>query len=367
MNTKPISPQKIDFSAITFTEMKQNEKNDGKAGYLNYKGGRLRIKTAPMITPFGISVVNEKEMATAREAGVPADEINKRKKFGLSVSLSPSPLNTDEDGDKDVEALRKMVDTIDDMILKHAFEKRFVPTTTSIEGYKAVHKRGVKFALEKNGDPKPYPPTFRTTVPRDYLTKEFRTKVFEKNKTLTPINIDNVTDVVPRGTLLRLVIECKGLYQVGSQFGITWNLTQVQVITRLAPGDECEFDDEFDDGEPCDVGNGQGGEITTEKINTVVNDEDEVEVKDSDEEGEGENGSGDDDEEDEEPLSSLLQSKKEPEEKDEDSGDEEENIVPTPAPVAVVPPPPPAPAPITKSRAKASTTKAKVNKLLSEL
>lgn len=350
-------PQSVNVNDLVITPLKQNEKNKGSTAYVNHKGGRLRIRTDVMRTPFGASVVNIEDIEKLREKNAPASEVNDAKKFGLSVAI---PDENDE--------LRKLVDALDDKLLETAMKEKYVPGMNSVDGYKAVHNRVVKLAIDKKtGEPKPYPPTFRASIPRDYNTKEIRTVVCGRERGSDgkllpiPVTVDNISDVIPRGAKIRMVLECKSVYQVAGRFGVTWNVVQVQVLEKPAPEDDFEFNDDHDyDLDPSESRTDSGPK---------VDDSAEVEVADSDGEDEAEDG-----EEQPEPVATESKSEETVEEDEapaEESDKEDEEEVeseaeepePEPAPVVVAPTP-------KKAAAKKTPAKkgnASVKNLLSQL
>lgn len=353
-------PQSVNVNDLVITPLKQNEKNKGSTAYVNHNGGRLRIRTDVMRTPFGASVVNIEDIEKLREKNAPANEVNDAKKFGLSVAIP------DENDD-----LRKLVDALDDKLLETAMKEKYVPGMNSVDGYKAVHNRVVKLAIDKKtGEPKPYPPTFRASIPRDYNTKEIRTVVCGRERGSDgkllpiPVTVDNISDVIPRGAKIRMVLECKSVYQVAGRFGVTWNVVQVQVLEKPAPEDDFEFNDDHDyDLDPSESRTGSGPK---------VDDSAEVDVADSDGEDEAEDG-----EEQPEPVATESKSEETVEEDEapaEESDKEDEEEVessseaeePEPTPV-VVTPPPPKKAPAAAKKTSAKKGNASVKNLLSQL
>ena len=131
-------PQSVNVNDIVITPLKQNEKNKGSTAYVNHKGGRLRIRTDVMRTPFGASVVNIDDIEKLKDKNASVNEINDAKKFGLSVAVP------DED-----DNLRKFIDSLDNKLLETAMKEKYVPGMNSIDGYKAVHNRGIKIAIDK--------------------------------------------------------------------------------------------------------------------------------------------------------------------------------------------------------------------------
>jgi hypothetical protein len=321
-------PQSVKLSDITITELKKNENNGGKTAYINHNGGRLRIRTEAMKTPFGVSVVNIEDIEKMQKSNASVKDINDAKKLGISLSIAES----DHD-------FCNFINALDDKLLETAVERKFNPGTTGKEGYKAVHNRGIKIALDENGEPKPYPPTFRAAIPRDYNTKGIRTIVCGRERDATgklipiPVTCENISDVIPRGAKVRMVLECKSIYQVAGRFGITWNVAQVQVLEKPAP----EGDFEFEDDHEYDLSSNQASEVQV--------DDTEVEVEDS----EGE---------EELPKSESVEEVTEPsqEEMEEDAQETTESLEEEAA-EEVVP----------KKSAKKTTKKTSVKSLLSQL
>jgi len=280
MSTPSVRPQSVDISHVTFTDLKANgHGRPGNSAFLNFKNGRLRVRTDAMVSPFGISVANREDVEGWLKSGMDQDEINSKKKFNMSVNIPDASCGHQNDGH-----FRTMLNSLDDLLLSHAMDKKYFPQTKSLDGYTAVQTRGVKIALDKEtGEPKAYPNTFRCNVPRDFDTREFLTMIFEKDRSQTPLTIENIETLIPSKSTVRLVLECKGIYKTGMAFGLTWNVVQIQVIARAVPDTECAFSDDEDEDGSAVAGGGTGVSLSTVGDGTSVvdsDDEDENEIGD---------------------------------------------------------------------------------------
>jgi hypothetical protein len=84
----------------------------------------------------------------------------------------------------------------------------------------------IKFAKDKEGNLKPYPPTQGITLKKNFTTGNFDAELYDKNKEIideTPV------DVLKRGCEITPILECTGVWITEKGFGLTWKLFQARV------------------------------------------------------------------------------------------------------------------------------------------
>jgi hypothetical protein len=75
---------------------------------------------------------------------------------------------------------------------------------------------------------KTYPKLMKINLPRDNKGN-FDLVVFNKNTEKVPLNDNNITTVLRKGTVFKSIIECTKMWYFKGRFGTTWNLKQMLI------------------------------------------------------------------------------------------------------------------------------------------
>ena len=256
MSSNLVLPTTFDASLITFTPPKILD-SGGKVVSLLYDGRPLTTQTASMVIPYGMNVYDK--------AGPTS----------YSVDLSFRGV---EDNPK-IKAFHQMLTAVDEMMIEAGIangQAWFKMPNPSREVIKAFYTPSVKISLDKDGKPKPYPPTLKLKLQKKnnaFLTQFYNTARIQYEG----IPVENLLVKGARGTFL---IKPQSIWFAGSKFGISW--VAVQAIMDSIPdymNRGCLIADEEDgaqqSGRP--TGRVQQASVPGRRSAPVVVDEDEEE------------------------------------------------------------------------------------------
>ena len=213
-----MSAGKVDFSKITISAPKTMD-NGGKMLYLNYGGGinSLYVTTPEVEVPFDPSYF--------------ADNDNSGK---YSVKFSMKDL----DGNKNMKDFHTWATAMDALLLKKASENSqawFRKAKLSDETLKELYTPMVKVSTDaETGEPNgKYADAFAFKInKRDGKFKDFTIYDVDKNVFDVDGTTDNPTDitkVLVKGALIKVVLKCNGIWVANGKFGCTWKAEQVRV------------------------------------------------------------------------------------------------------------------------------------------
>ena len=247
-----VSPSAFNTSKITFSAVKALD-SGGKQAYLNYNGNPLVMQVGPLETPFGLSKYDK--------GGPP--------KYSVDLKLRgyDDPANNPKNA-----TLFKALTALDDFMLDQA-EKNAVawfkgPKSRAVlsELYTPV----VRFAVDKEGNRKPYPPTIKASLRKQRGSEEFDVELYDEK--LAPLKNIPLEDVVVKGSVLTVLIQCTSVWFAGAKFGLSWKATQIRAdkVPQSFRGKPAFLDEE--DGAAA------GG--STKKAFAALHDEEDEEVND---------------------------------------------------------------------------------------
>jgi len=203
----PISA--FNTSKITISAIKSLE-SGAKQAYLNYNGNRLQLQVGPLETRFGLSIFDK--------AGGPP-------KYSVDLNLqgyddpSTNPKNAN---------LFKALSALDEFMIDQA-EKN------SVAWFKGAKSRAVlaelytptvRFATDKEGNRKPYPPTVKATLRKKRDSEEFDVEMYDEK--LQPLTNIPMEDIIVKGSVLTVLMECTSVWFAGGKFGLSWKATQIR-------------------------------------------------------------------------------------------------------------------------------------------
>ena len=198
-------PSDFDATKITFRAPKVLD-SGAKQVYLDYEGRALLTQTASMPIPYGLNVYDK--------AGPTS----------YSVDLSFRGVETDEKA----KAFYDMMVAFDELMIEAGIENSqawFKMPNASREVIKAFYTPSVKVSLDRDGKPKPYPPTFKVKLPKKNGT--FETTFYDEQK--RPYEGVGVEDLLVKGARAVFLLRCTGLWFAGSKFGASWKATQCKM------------------------------------------------------------------------------------------------------------------------------------------
>jgi hypothetical protein len=208
-------------SNITISEAKKLDNGSSQA-YINYQGKRFRVQVPRMPIPMD------------------AGDYQGNQKYKVQLSFR------DKESNPKVEAYYKMLEAIDNFVIDHAqansgkwFKKPGMARDIVVDKYTP----SIKFAKDKEGNLKPYPPTQGVALKK--RNGVFDCELYDKEKRL----IEGLTpvDLLKRGAEMTAILECTGIWITDKGFGLTWKLFQARVdqtADGMEPGCAIQDDDE---------------------------------------------------------------------------------------------------------------------------
>lgn len=231
-----MKPQEFDPSNIEFTKFKKLD-NGANVMYLNYNSKPIHLTTPELELPFDTNF-----WADTNSKG---DETGK---WAVRCNINKTKENQGL-----IDSLKQM----DDIIMKKAVENSvewFRKKHLSMEAVEALYNPQIKEDLDpETGEPTgKYPPSFNFKVIK--REGQVTCKIFSDGKKEVNVNNSDQEDYVDmnnllkKGSKVKLLIRCNGLWSANGKFGCTWRAEQLKV--KVSENfDECVFDDSDDDQE----------------------------------------------------------------------------------------------------------------------
>jgi len=218
------SPSEVSVSKIEFSPVKLLD-NGGKSVNLRYEGRNLMLETPSLNVPYGVNVFDK----------------NGPPKYSIDLSLRGA-----DDNDQ-VRALQDFLEAFDERMIDAGVEnagKWFKMANPSREVIKAFYTPLVKISRDPQGNPKPYPPTFKLalrgkkgaqagptagTFETDFYNACEKDGKGLPSKFTPEISID---EVLCKRSQVTAIIQCTGVWFAGGKFGTTWKSVQVRVDSQ---------------------------------------------------------------------------------------------------------------------------------------
>jgi hypothetical protein len=199
-----IQPSSFNPALLTISEAKKLDNGSSQA-YINYNGKRLRIQAPRMPIPMD------------------AGDYQGNQKYKVQLSFR------DKDSNPKVAAYFEMLEKIDDFLVSQGMAnsgKWFKKPNMSREVVLEKYTPSIKFAKDKEGNLKPYPPTQGLALKKG-KTGAFDAELYDKDKHLiegyTPV------DLLKRHCEVTPIVEATGVWITDKGFGVTWKLFQARI------------------------------------------------------------------------------------------------------------------------------------------
>lgn len=220
----------IDASKIEFGPVKVLN-SGAKSVPLRYEGRNLMIETPSLTIPYGVNKFDKTPGAAP--------------KYSLDLSLRGAEEN------EGVAALKEFMEAFDERLVQAGVENGspwFKMAKPNQEVIRAFYTPLVKVAVDKDGNPKPYPPTFKLALRKRMIRKPgdkegvqdsgenvgaFETKFYNAAEGMAEFDKEiKLEDVVPKRSQISVIMECTGIWFAGGKYGTTWRAFQVCVHSQ---------------------------------------------------------------------------------------------------------------------------------------
>jgi hypothetical protein len=215
--------QKISFSQLRVLD------SGGKQAYINYDGGMFVFQTPNCGLPYGMSA------------------FDKAGPVKYSVELS---LRGYDDPTNKMKGFHDALSRLDEFMIDQGVKnsKQWFKSDLSRDVIKAFYTPMVRLAKDKEGNPKPYPPTIKLSLRQKRDSQEFDVQCYDdKRNQYKGIPLE---ELLVKGAQTTCLIQCTGVWFAGSKFGLSWKLVQALVTSLPQSSRSFTFVDEGDLGKP---------------------------------------------------------------------------------------------------------------------
>lgn len=286
----PQKPQNVDVNKITFSGVKSLP-SGAKIIYLNYEGNSLFVQSPEMTVPY--------------DSGTFYADNDSSGKYSIKVSMD----GFNEDGQ--MKKFHDMLINMDKKIMESGMENSlawFKKKSLSEDIAKELYNSMVKVSLDsETGEPNgKWAPTFAfKIVKRD---GKVLCDCYDSDKKELVLEGDGSVDLetmFKKGTKVKMILKCNGLWIASGKFGCTWRAEQVKINSPVEySGYAFDDDDEEEDSKEVRSDSVEQTDNFVESEEESDDSKDEEEVKeDSDSESESE-------EEEEQPVVKKVVKKK---------------------------------------------------------
>jgi hypothetical protein len=218
-----VLPQTLNTAKIQITPLRVLD-SGGKQAYMNYDGGQFYMQTPCCTLPYGMSTFDK------------AGPI----KYSVELSLR----GYDEPGNK-IKAFYDAIQQLDEFMIDQGVKnsKTWFKSELPRDVIKAFYSPLIRFSMDKDGNRKPYPPTFKLQLRQ--RNGEFETKMFDDKR--TPYSGIPMEELLAKGAQVTSIIQCGGVWFAGSKFGLTWKAHHIRVDVLPQSNRGFTFVDEEDD------------------------------------------------------------------------------------------------------------------------
>ena len=284
----PQKPQNVDVNKMTFSSVKSLP-SGAKIIYLNYEGSSLFVQTPEMTVPY--------------DSGTFYADNESSGKYSIKVSMD----GFNEDGQ--MKKFHDMLINMDKKIMESGIENSlawFKKKSLSEDIAKELYNSMVKVSLDsETGEPNgKWAPTFAfKIVKRD---NKVLCDCYDSDKKELILEGDGSVDLetmFKKGTKVKMILKCNGLWIASGKFGCTWRAEQVKINSPIEYSGYA-FDDDEEEEDSKEV----RSEPVEQADNFVESEEDSEDSKD--EEEVKEESESESEEEEEQPVVKKVVKKK---------------------------------------------------------
>jgi hypothetical protein len=224
MSSSIITPDNFNAAQLTASPIKVYEKTGAKSCFLNYGGGKILVQTAfEMRVPYGMNTFTG---------------LNGEKAANPDYSLDLSLDGYDKGGE--IADYYNMIKAFENYAIQEGVKNRrqwFKDDDLDLKMVGKMFSSTIKFPKDKDGNPKPYPPTQKVKM-NIGGKPELATKFYDPEG--TPLRGEPKT-LLGTGSKVTAILQCGGLWFAAGKFGITWRVNQVIVHSSGSSASVPEF------------------------------------------------------------------------------------------------------------------------------
>lgn len=293
ITTKPQKPQNVETSKISYSAVKSLP-SGAKIIYLNYNGGPLFVQTPEMTVPY--------------DSGTYYSDNDTSGKYTIKVSM---------EGHKDnpsMKAFHDMLQQMDQSIMDSGIENSlawFKKKSLTSEVAQELYTPMVKVSVDsETGEPNgKWAPTFGfKIVKRDGKVNCDCYDSEKKQLTLQGEGSVDLASMFKKGTKVKMILKCNGLWIASGKFGCTWRAEQIKINSPIEYSGYAFDDDDEDEG--VELRRTESNAVEEKPTNFVESEDDSEDQEVQPEEQESESEEEEEDEPEPEPVKKKVVKRK---------------------------------------------------------
>lgn len=210
MTSNVVLSTNFNTAKVSFGQMRMLD-NGGKNAYCNYDGGMFVMQTPSCTLPYGMNAFDKSGPI----------------KYSVELSLR----GYDEAKSKMqqfYEALQRLDDFMIDQGVRNS--KAWFKSDLSRDVIKAFYTPMIRLSKDKDGNPKPYPPTIKLSLRHKRDSQDFDVLCYDDKR--QPYRGIPLEELLVKGAQMTCLMQCTGVWFAGSKYGLSWKLTQA-IVTSL--------------------------------------------------------------------------------------------------------------------------------------
>ena len=210
MSSNTVVASNFNTQKLTFSQLKVLD-NGGKQCYANYENGSFVFQTPNCYLPYGMNAYDK------------AGPV----KYSVELSLR----GYDEPGNK-MKPFHDALSRLDEFMIDQGVKnsKQWFKSEMSRDVIKAFYSPMIRLAKDREGNPKPYPPTIKLSLRQKRDSQDFDVVCFDEKR--TQYKGIPLEELLVKGAQVTCLIQCTGVWFAGMKYGLSWKLSQA-IVTSL--------------------------------------------------------------------------------------------------------------------------------------
>jgi len=149
----------------------------------------------------------------------------------VKYSVDLSFRGYEEGKDAKVRAFYDVLMKLDEFMVKKGVEnsQAWFKSKLSEDVVKAFYTPLVRVSKDANGNPKPYPPSFKLNLRKKQGSDVFDIVAYDQNKQAYNYEETTLEELLVKGAQITALIQCTSVWFAGSKFGLSWKGIQLRV------------------------------------------------------------------------------------------------------------------------------------------